>query len=143
MTALDLPDLNLWLALTDADHQHHGIARKYWEDQAATRLGFCRVTMLGLLRLLTNRTVMAGRPFTASEAWSAYRTYVELPEVVFLDETTGTAHQFAVWTDTASFPRTSWTDAWLAALALTAEARLVSFDNDFRAFDGLDFLHLK
>jgi len=58
VAALDVPDLNLWLALIDPDHAHHARARYYWETEAAPDIGFCRVTMLGLLRLLTNSRAM-------------------------------------------------------------------------------------
>lgn len=75
MAALDVPDLNLWLALIDPDHTHHARARHYWENEAAPDIGFCGVTMLGLLRLLTNSRVMHGAPFTSAEAWDAYRAF--------------------------------------------------------------------
>ena len=65
-----------------------------------------------------------------------------LPEVTFLPEASRVETQFMVWTDTATFTPQRWTDAWLAAQAVTANARLVSFDADFRAFPGLSFLHL-
>ena len=68
MAAIDIPDLNLWLALIDADHAHHARARRYWEQEATSEIAFCRVTMLGLLRLLTNSRVMGGAPFTSAEA---------------------------------------------------------------------------
>ena len=35
-----------------------------------------------------------------------------------------------------------WPDAYLAALAQTANLRLVSFDADFARFTGLQWLHL-
>ena len=138
----DLPDLNVWLALADLDHQHHSRARHYWEAEAAPLLAFCRLSMLGLLRLLTNARVMHGSPFTPSEAWMAYRAFLALPEVTFLPEASRVETQFMVWTDTATFTPQRWTDAWLAAQAVTANARLVSFGADFRAFPGLSFLHL-
>ena len=142
MPACDLPDLNVWLALTDPDHQHHERARRYWEAEAAPQLAFCRVTMLGLLRLLTHPKVMHGSPFTPTEAWLAYRSFLALPEVAFLPENPLLERQFVAWTDTATFTHQNWTDAWLAAQAFTTGSRLVSFDSDFLAFPGLSFLHL-
>lgn len=142
MPARDLPDLNVWLALTDPDHQHHERARRYWETEAAPQLAFCRVTMQGLLRLLTHPKVMHGLPFTPTEAWLAYRSFLALPEVAFLSENPRLELQFAAWTDTATFTPHRWTDAWLAAQAFTTGSRLVSFDLDFLAFPGLSFLHL-
>lgn len=143
MTDTDLPDLNVWLALVDPDHQHHRRARRYWESDALAELAFCRVTMLGLLRLMTHPKVMRGNPFTPAEAWEAYRTFRALPEVTFLSETPRVEAQFAKFTTHPSFTHNRWTDAWLAAHATISGCRLVSFDGDFHTFNGLAFLHLR
>ena len=34
----DLPDLNVWLALLNANHPHHAAAKHYWEEAAAARI---------------------------------------------------------------------------------------------------------
>ena len=44
--------------------------------------------------------------------------------------------------DTADFPNRLWTDAYLAAFAITTGCRLVSFDADFQRFPALLLLHL-
>lgn len=141
-SATDLPDLNLWLALIDADHEHHASARRYWEQQAAADIAFCRVTMLGLLRLLTNASVMQGAPFTAPEAWDAYLAFAALPEVGFIEDSLEAEKRFELWSRRPDFPAHGWTDAWIAALAASVDARVVSFDTDFNAYPGLKFLHL-
>jgi len=142
MAARDLPDLNVWLALADPDHQHHARARQYWQAEAHPQLVFCRVTMMGLLRLLTHPKVMRGSPFTPAEAWHVYRAFMALPEVGFLPDNPHVEIQFQAWTDRAGFISHRWTDAWLASHALTTASRLVSFDSDFQGFAGLSFLHL-
>jgi len=141
-TQVDLPDINVWLALTDPDHAHHQRARYYWEQESVSNIAFCRITMLGLLRLATNRKVMHGQPFTPEEIWQAYRAYRALPEITFVQESWDVEKQMAKWSDIPDFSVTRWTDCYLAAAALTGGYRLVSFDRDFFAFGGLDFLHL-
>jgi len=143
MPDIDLPDINVWLALACEDHQHHRRARQYWESEGALRLLFCRVTMLGLLRLATNARVMQNRPFTPAEAWKIYRDFIALPEVSFLGETTEIEVEFAAYSEAADFPARRWTDAYLAAFAHATGCRLVSFDASFNAFAGLEFLHLQ
>lgn len=138
----DLLDINVWLALIDANHAHHPRARRYWEEESAPRIAFCRISMLGLLRLSTHHKVMNGQPFTPTEAWSAYRAFRALPEVVFLQEPPDLEPRMAAWSDTPAFPTTRWTDCYLAALAMTSACRLVSFDRDYRSFAGLNFFHL-
>ncbi len=142
MSKIDLPDLNLWLALIDPDHEHHARARRYWEDEAPGDMAFCRVTMLGLLRLLTNSRVMRGAPFTPVEAWNAYHAFTVLPEICFIEDSLAAERQFELWTRHPDFPALCWTDAWIAALAASSGARVVSFDSDFTTFPDLRFLHL-
>jgi len=143
MSATDLPDINVWLALADPDHGHHARARRYWEKEGAPNLAFTRVTMLGLVRLLTNRHVMQGNPFTAMQAWKAYQAFRDLPEVTFLADPDSAELRMRESSDKKDFPPTRLTDAWLAAVAFTTRSRLVSFDQDYREFDGLSFCHLK
>ena len=143
MAAIDVPDLNLWLALIDPYHAHHARARRYWENDAAPEIGFGRVTMLGLLRLLTNPHVMHGAAFTSAEAWDAYRAFAVLPEIVFIDDSLAAENRFVLWSRVPGFPAHRWTDAWIAALASSAGARVVSFDANFSTFAGLEFLHLQ
>jgi toxin-antitoxin system PIN domain toxin len=142
MAATDLPDINVWLALADPDHEHHQRVREYWEKESATRLAFTRITMLGLLRLLTNHHVMKGNPFSPDEAWRAYHAFRNLPEVLFLQEPETAESVMQDWSSAATFPPSQLTDAWIAAVAMTTRSRLVSFDSDFRGFSGLSLLHL-
>jgi toxin-antitoxin system PIN domain toxin len=143
MQDIDLPDLNLWLALIDPDHEHHARARHYWEHEAHEGIAFCRVTMLGLLRLLTNSRVMRGEPFTPVQAWEAYHAFTALPEVCFIEDSLAAERQFELWSRLANFAAHRWTDAWIAALAFSCGARVVSFDSDFTSFPDLRFLHLR
>ena len=145
---LDLLDINVWLALVDENHAHHNRARRYWEDESATQIAFTRVTMLGLVRLLTNRAAMSNHPFSPREAWQAYRAFRALPEVVWigdLDEDANAADALIegwLMDEATGFSPTQWADAHLASMAGTYGCRLVSFDSDFHKFQPLSFLHL-
>jgi toxin-antitoxin system PIN domain toxin len=138
----DLLDINVWLALTDERHVHHSVAVHYWETQAAEMTVFCRITMLGFLRIATLPR-MANPPLSPDRAWEVYRDYLQAPGVGFLQEPAGVEENLARFLDRPAFPHRLWTDAYLAALAIASGCRLVSLDSDFRTFDGLHFLHLK
>ena len=137
----DLPDINVWLALVDENHMHHSTATRYWNAKWDQQTAFCRVTMLGLLRLSTQPKVLS-HTLTHEKAWSIYRQYLANPAVYFLAEPTTTEAQFAALSLAAPLPHRLWTDAYLAAFAIATGCRLVSFDGDFKRFTGLDFLHL-
>lgn len=138
---MDLPDINVWLVLVDERQVHHARARHFWEQEAADKLVFCRVTMLGFLRLSTHRQVMPN-PLSAEEAWATYRQFLALPVVRLLTEPVGTDVHFEGFSTGSGFVHRLWTDAYLAAFAQANPCRLVSFDADFKRFAGLNFLHL-
>jgi predicted nucleic acid-binding protein len=95
-SSLVFPDINVWMALTYDRHIHHAGARRWFETLEATaRLFFCRLTQLGLLRLLTTEAVMGrGEVMTQLGAWEAYDRWLEDGRVSFLDEPPGTERLF-------------------------------------------------
>jgi toxin-antitoxin system PIN domain toxin len=139
----DLPDVNVWLALSVPDHSHHPRARQYWYEESGSELAFCRVTALAFLRLTTQPAVMGGEPLTVREAWEAYVALRKLPEVVLAVEPDGCEDLLAAWAREPEATPRLWTDAYLAAFARAGAYRLVSFDSDFGRFQGLDLLRLE
>jgi toxin-antitoxin system PIN domain toxin len=137
----DLLDINVWLALVDEGHSLHQRASLYWEERADRSLSFCRITMLGFLRLSTQTGVLSEQ-LTPQEAWSAYQQLLGLPFIDIIPEPDGLEFTFSSLTLAPGLPHRLWTDAYLAAFAITGAHRLVSFDGDFSCFPMLDFLHL-
>ncbi|MCY7308745.1 MAG: PIN domain-containing protein [Rhodoferax sp.] len=137
----DLPDLNVWLALVVQEHPHHALARRYWEDCAMARtLGqkqhFCRATMLGLVRLLCQPKLMGDGVLGLADAFAIYRQLRDTAGVAFCTDAESADSVLAEWTQGAAnpLPARLWSDAWLAAVAESADLRLVSFDADFKRF---------
>jgi toxin-antitoxin system PIN domain toxin len=138
----DLLDANVWLALSAPDHVHHARVRRYWDQEAADQLTFCRMTSLALLRLLTNVHVMGEAVLTGHEAWQAMETWRASPRVTFLPEPAGLDEVLGRWARELDIRGGGWTDAYLAAFAAAAGSRLVTFDSDFGRFAGLPWLLL-
>ena len=141
----DLPDVNVWLALAVIEHPHHAAAADYWQRGAAPQLWFNRVTMLALVRLLCQPKVMG--PAAALEltrAIDVYRGFAALPEVGLQREPDACDAELQRLAAPAHppLPARLWTDAYLAAFAITAGLRLVTFDRDFDRFAGLHVLRL-
>lgn len=148
----DLPDINVWLALAVQEHPHHQAALRYWataqaertrEGAAAARAGsgsrlwFCRVTMLGLVRLLCQPKAVGPGALDTLAAWTLYAQYRALPHIGLLPEPEGCDDALRALVGAGSLPPRLWTDAYLAALSLSAGLRLVTFDRDFERF-GLE-----
>ena len=64
-----LPDVNVWIAFAVGIHVHHSVAKRWFDEVVSDGLAFCRITELGMFRLLTNSKVMDGAPLTAADAW--------------------------------------------------------------------------
>jgi uncharacterized protein len=137
----DLPDLNVWLALALAEHPHHRAAQAYWYETAAARIWFCRVTMLGMVRLLAQPKLMGKAALGLRDAFDVYLRFAGLPEVGHCAEPADCESVLARLLEPA-IPARLWTDAYLAAFAGTGGLRLVTFDKDFARFGGVERLQL-
>jgi toxin-antitoxin system PIN domain toxin len=139
----DLLDANVWVALVAAEHVHHERALRYWQEESAESVAFCRVTALAFLRLVTNAHVMQHAVLTSSEAWMLWQEWLRLVEVSLLGEPVGLDEQLGQFSRVLSVRPKLWTDAYLAAFAIAGGHRIVTFDEDFQKFAGLNLLLLQ
>jgi toxin-antitoxin system PIN domain toxin len=133
----DLPDVNVWLALAVQEHPFHSMASRWWMADAADQVLFCRVTALGLVRLLGQERVMGPGRLAMDQALELYEAFLSLVEVGWAEEPMGVD---ALWRSLMRAHQLSsrhCTDAYLASLAQHRDLRLVSFDNDFQRFSHL------
>ncbi len=128
---LYFPDLNIWLALSDVENSHSVIAWAWINGlEPDDRLIFSRYTQIGLLRLLTNSTVMGNQTLTLREAWDVYDRWLADPSVEFRPDPELVDESFRLVTEPfASKAASKWIgDCWLLAFARTTQSHLVTFD---------------
>jgi toxin-antitoxin system PIN domain toxin len=125
-----LIDTNVWLALTWDLHPQHAAAARWFHSIEDGRLLFCRFTMLGFLRLLTNRQVMGDSTSSVADALDLYDRWRKDPRVEMSAEPHGAEERFRdALTARAAEPATkAIADCYLAGFADAAGARLVTFD---------------
>ena len=136
-----LADVNVWLATLVAGHPHHEAAARWWRKTvlpSGGRVAFCRLTQLGLLRLLSNERVMGRRRLNHRLAWNAVTGTIAQPQVEFLSEPEGIDRELADLCRRQGSSPGFWSDAYLAAFARAGRHRLATFDRDFGRFAGLD-----
>jgi hypothetical protein len=97
---------------------------------------------MALLRLLTNKAIMRDEVLSPSDARKTYQDFLALPEVQWRGEPAGLDDQWWTFSDLGQTSQNLWTDAYLAAFAKCAGFRLVTFDQGFTRFPGLDTLLL-
>lgn len=126
-----LLDLVAWVALLYDGHIHHGVA-KAWVDKQTEDLLLCRVTQLGILRMMSNAAVMGEDVVTRAEAWRAVDQLLSDERVRWSDEP---ANLDAVFRTISARPDRShrlWTDDYLAAFAQASGASLATLDTKLK-----------
>lgn len=123
------PDINVWVALAYQGHQHYSIAAD-WFNALRDTAGFCRVTQIGFLRLLTHPVIMGDETKTQKEAWRAYDQLCADPRIDFYLEPEPKDLEKAFRSLTASSRSSAqqWSDAYLVAFARVAGLTLVTLD---------------
>jgi hypothetical protein len=130
-----LADINVWLALTWGQHPQHLPASRWYSALDHAALLFCRFTMLGFLRLLTNRKVMGGSTVTLTGALQLYDRWRQDPRVEFAPEPREAEALFrqALAPFSGQPAAKAIGDCYLVAFAEGADARLVTFDRGLAA----------
>jgi uncharacterized protein len=133
-----LADVNVWLALLVAHHEHHRRAREWYAGLAAGQTAIPRFVQLSIVRLLCNPKIMGSYAITASVGWKHVCELLEDERVDFLTEPEALE---AVFTGLLRYPVPTpklLNDAYLAALAIGSKRQLVTLDSGFSQFRGLD-----
>jgi len=133
---LFFPDINLWLAASDGAHAHYEAAGRWINAlPPVSRLLFSRYTQLGLLRLLTNETVMGGYAVSLGKAWDIYDQWLADDRVEFYPEPPGCDRAFRETTRHLHARSASKAigDCYLIAFAQESGAALVTFDRALAA----------
>ena len=123
-----LPDVNVLLALTLKNHQHTKSVHGWYEQEKSPTLVVCRVSQLSFLRLLTSVAVAGADLVPNNEAWSIYSELVERRHIAFMEEPAGLDGHIASLGGYGKPAPKLWADAYLAAFAVSAGLRVVTFD---------------
>ncbi|MGD0774996.1 MAG: TA system VapC family ribonuclease toxin [Candidatus Solibacter sp.] len=130
-----LIDINVWLALTWDLHPQHVPAARWYESVDDSALLFCRFTVLGFLRLLTNPQVMGDSTTTVAGALQLYDRWRQDPRVEMAAEPRGTEAFFrhALAPHSVQTATKAIADCYLVGFAEAAGAHLVTLDRGLAA----------
>jgi toxin-antitoxin system PIN domain toxin len=117
-----------------AGHVHNQVAVQ-WFNNVHETVAFCRVTQMGLLRLITNRKVMGDAVLTQPQAWHTYDQLHQDRRITFLNEPSGLESTWRTVSETQK-PQASWTDGYLMAFSKTRDLTFVTFDQAFKTIEN-------
>jgi len=92
---------------------------------------------MALLRHLTNEKLMGKFTLSQKDAWKCYDSLGQDERVVFIDEPADLEDSWRQLTRSRNPRRRLWTDAYLAAFALSARLPLSTLDCGVQQFGGL------
>lgn len=98
---------------------------------SAGEAAFCRITQMGLLRLLTNHHVMRDAVLSQAQAWNVCLELERDERTLFCSEPAGIERR---WRDLSKKARSSgslWTDCYLRAFGDLAGLTIATFDRTF------------
>ncbi len=129
MTSLIFPDLNVWVALSLRAHDHHDIAWRWYQSlRNNEELAFCRMSQLGMMRLLTTRSVAKDETLTQVEAWALYDRWIQKGGAILIEEPFGMETELRFHANRTTPSPKEWGDSYLVAFAASASLPLVTLD---------------
>jgi uncharacterized protein len=129
MKSLIFPDVNVWLALTYDKHVHNQSALTWYESlDSSVALLFCRLTQMGLFRLLSTEAVMQKNTLDQQQCWQVYDSWVESGVAFLAQEPPGLDAELRTRTHERFPSPKHWADAYIASFAKAAGLTLVTFD---------------
>lgn len=137
-----LADVNLLLPLLVRHHVHHQLALNWFDNLRPGEACLCRFVQLALIRLLGNRTLMGPHAVSAEVAWAMLEQLLDDERVNFIAEPADVSTCLAPLLKYPVATGKLVADAYLAAFAIAGKMRLVTLDQGFRQFRGLDLLLL-
>ncbi len=133
-----LPDVNLLVYAVDETSDFHEGARDWWDDALSSTalVGLCYPTMLGFIRLVTNRRVFVA-PLSITEATDYVAGWLAQPNTTIIVPTPRHWPVLERLLHATGVGANLTTDAHIAALAIEHGYTVYSNDTDFARFADL------
>ena len=137
---MKLVDANVLLYAVNTDAQHHEQSRRWLDDalSGADTIAFAWVPILAFVRLAT-KVGLFPSPLSPEMAMDRVDAWLAAPPAVVVEPTVRHPQVVRDLLRTLGTGGNLVNDAHLAALAIEHRCGIVSFDNDFARFPGVDW----
>ncbi|MSQ51261.1 MAG: PIN domain-containing protein [Betaproteobacteria bacterium] len=134
-----LVDVNVLVALMHARHVHSAAAVRWLaglNDRGA--IAICRVSQMGVLRILTNPSAMKDEVMSAADFWVGWDKLIIDERFTLVGEPAGLQDAWRTLAAAVPKGKSAETDCYLAAFAIAGGHSLISFDRGLRRFGGVE-----
>lgn len=137
-------DANVLVHAANADAREHASAQEWIEAalSGTEPIGFAWIALLAFIRISTRHGLLL-RPLKIADAFGLLEDWLGAHHSVVIHPGDNHAAILRVLLESLGTAGDLTTDAHLAALAIEHGAELVSFDRDFKRFEGLRTIILK
>lgn len=125
-----LLDIGVWLAAIWSGHMRHPQVAEWFNKQRGD-LRLCRVTQMGVLRLLSNPAVLGQDAVSRAQAWRIIDQLRADDRIRWTGEPVQLEQAWRAISARDDNSHKLWTDDYLAAFAQTAGVTLVTLDKGF------------
>jgi toxin-antitoxin system PIN domain toxin len=136
------PDVNVLVHAHNSDSPVHDAARDWWDSclSGSEGVGLAWATLLGFIRLTTNRKIVA-RALPISDVTDTIHRWLELPHIHVAQPSDAHFVRLRAVLERLGTAGNLTTDAHLAVLAMERGYVLYSTDADFARFAGLRWVN--
>ncbi len=135
---MKIVDANVLIYAADRSAPRHDAARRWLETalNGAEPVGIPWVSTLAFIRIATNRRIYP-HPLSTTQAFDVANLLLSNPNVVIPEPDSDHARRMATLLEPLGTAGNLVTDAHIAAIAISHDADVVTFDNDFDRFAGV------
>jgi toxin-antitoxin system PIN domain toxin len=140
---MNVIDANVVIALFRDDQTTHAAAMEWWQELSTMgeTVTVPDIAWVAFMRIVTRQRLFPV-PATLEEAWAFAEALMAQPHYVANATSPRTIEEFARLTTNSRAHGNLVTDAYIAACAAVYGGTVVTFDRDFRKFDGVKVLEL-
>jgi hypothetical protein len=109
-------------------HAHAERAQRWFDKAGSERFFFCRITQMGVLRLLTTERALGSDVRTMAGAWKLWDEITADERIALIGEPEGLERLFRKASRLPSPSPKVWADSYLLGFAEAAGLNLVTFD---------------
>jgi hypothetical protein len=137
-----LPDVNVLVHAHNTDSAVHERARQWWDKclRGPEGVGLAWATLLGFIRLTTNRRIVA-HPLPVADIAARIASWLDLPHVHVAQPSDAHFARLRIELERLGTAGNLTTDAHLAVLAMERGYVLHTTDTDFARFPGLRWVN--